>query len=244
MTAQSRSRRASPIQHAVFDLDGWLHGPALRTPVAVPALMIDASGLERASQAIIARTAHAVTVNLAGATHLDVTDLPCLVRGLGAAARLIRLGSIGRAGTTTTNAVVLRFLDTVLRRRLQGLSEQRNQRGQPFERESLVAEIPALHHLFEQFRAHQPLQNSLMISFRRGRFQSFLNPAPPLGVQDVHELRADRSAVNPPRFIRRLSRKLLKFWHALRLEISQRIESGFEIAPTPERVKHGFALLA
>jgi hypothetical protein len=81
----------------------------------VPALMIDASGLERASQAIIARTAHAVTVNLAGATHLDVTDLPCLVRGLGPAARSIRLGSIGCAGTTTTNAVVLRFLNTVLR---------------------------------------------------------------------------------------------------------------------------------
>jgi hypothetical protein len=106
---------ADPRVHAVFDLDGWLHGPALTTPVAVPALMVDASGLEPASRAIIARTANAVTVKLAGATHLDVTDLPCLVRGFGAAARLIRLGSVGCAGTTTTNAVVLRFLDTVLR---------------------------------------------------------------------------------------------------------------------------------
>jgi hypothetical protein len=71
--------------------------------------MVDASGLEPATRAVIGRTTTAVTVKLAGATHLDVTDLPCLVRGLGAAARLIRLGSIGCAGTTTTNA------DTVLR---------------------------------------------------------------------------------------------------------------------------------
>jgi hypothetical protein len=76
--------------------------------------MIDASGLEPATRAVIADTATAVTVKLAGATHLDVTDLPCLVRGLGAAAHLIRLGSIGCAGTTTANAVVLRFLDAVL----------------------------------------------------------------------------------------------------------------------------------
>ena len=101
--------------HAVFDLDGWLHGPALATPVGVPALMIDASGLDAASKAIIGRTPTAVTVKLAGATHLDVTDLPCLVPALGPVARLFRLGTIGRAGTTTTNAVVLRFLDTVLR---------------------------------------------------------------------------------------------------------------------------------
>jgi hypothetical protein len=100
---------------AVFDLDGWLHGPALTTPVTLPALMINASGLEPSTRAVIARTTTAVTAKLAGATHLDVTDLPCLLRGLGAAATLIRLGSIGCAGTTTTNAVVLRFLDAVLR---------------------------------------------------------------------------------------------------------------------------------
>jgi pimeloyl-ACP methyl ester carboxylesterase len=101
--------------HAVFDLDGWLHGPARETPVTVPALMIDASGLEPATRAVIRRTATAVTVKLAGATHLDVTDLPCLMRSLGDTARLLRLGTIGCAGTTTTNAIVIRFLDAVLR---------------------------------------------------------------------------------------------------------------------------------
>ncbi len=101
--------------HAVFDLDGWLHGPALATPVTVPALMIDASGLDSGSKAVIGRTATAVTVKLAGATHLDVTDLPSLVPALGPIAPIFGLGTIGRAGTTTTNAVVLRFLDVVLR---------------------------------------------------------------------------------------------------------------------------------
>ena len=106
---------ADGASHAVFDLDGWLHGPALKTPVTVPALMIDASGLDAASKAVIGRTPTTVTVKLAGATHLDVTDLPCLVPALGPMAPLFGLGTIGRAGTITTDAVVLRFLDTVLR---------------------------------------------------------------------------------------------------------------------------------
>lgn len=105
-----------PRVHAVFDLDGWLHGPALTTPVKVPALAVDASGLDPDSKAVIARTAHAVTVHLAGATHLDVTDLPCLVPALGSMAPLLRLGSIGCTGTTTSTTVVRRFLDAVLTR--------------------------------------------------------------------------------------------------------------------------------
>jgi dienelactone hydrolase len=104
---------------AVFDLDGWLHGPALETPVTVPALMVEASELDAATNAVIARTNTAVTVKLAGATHLDVTDLPCLVPALGPIAPAFGLGTIGRTGTTTTNAVVVRFLDLVLNDRKQ-----------------------------------------------------------------------------------------------------------------------------
>ena len=104
-----------PRVQAVFDLDGWLHGPALTTPVAVPALVVDASGLDPATRVVIGRTTSAVTVKLTDATHFDVTDLPCLAPALGASAPLFRLGSIGRVGTTTTNKVVLRFLDTVLK---------------------------------------------------------------------------------------------------------------------------------
>lgn len=99
---------------AVFDLDGWLHGPALTTPVSVPALVVNASGLEPATKAILARTPSAVTVELEGATHGDVTDLPCLVPVLGGSASALGLGAIGCTGTTTTNALVQRFLDVVL----------------------------------------------------------------------------------------------------------------------------------
>ena len=100
--------------HAVFDLDGWLHGPALTTPVRVPALMLNASGLEPGTLAVVARTPSAVTVKLRGATHTDVTDVPCLLP-TAAARKQLGLGTIGRVGTTTTNAVVLRFLNAVLR---------------------------------------------------------------------------------------------------------------------------------
>jgi dienelactone hydrolase len=105
-----------PRVHAVFDLDGWLHGAALTTPVMVPALMINASGLEPDTLAVIARTAQAVTVQLTGATHGDVTDLPCIAPALGSMASGLGLGTIGCTGTTTSSTLVRRFLDTVLER--------------------------------------------------------------------------------------------------------------------------------
>jgi hypothetical protein len=108
---------ADPRVHAVFDLDGWLHGPALTTPVSVPALMINASGLEPDTKAVIARTPTAVTVELSGATHGDVTDLPCIAPALGAIASTLDLGTIRCTGTTTSSAIVRRFLDTVLEHR-------------------------------------------------------------------------------------------------------------------------------
>ena len=102
--------------HAVVDLDGWLHGSALTTPIGVPALMLNASGLEPETRAIVDRSRSAVTVKLAGATHLDVTDLPCLIVPLPDATKsALGMGSIGCDGTATTDAVVVRFLDVVLR---------------------------------------------------------------------------------------------------------------------------------
>ncbi len=78
--------------------------------------MIDASGLEPETRAIVDRSTSAVTVKLTGATHLDVTDLPCVVAPLPDAAKsVLGMGTIGCAGTMTTDAVVLRFLDVVLR---------------------------------------------------------------------------------------------------------------------------------
>ena len=100
---------------AVFDLDGWLHGSALDTPVRVPALFVEASSFDEPTNTAIARSSSAVTVQLAGAAHFDVTDAPCLASALGPAADALGLGTIGCTGSTTTNALVERFLDTVLR---------------------------------------------------------------------------------------------------------------------------------
>lgn len=99
---------------AVFDLDGWLHGPALTTPVEVPALFVEASGFDPPTTAAIGRSTRAVTVELSGATHFDVTDLPCLAPALGPMAASLGLGTIGCTGSTTSNALVARFLRAVL----------------------------------------------------------------------------------------------------------------------------------
>lgn len=77
--------------------------------------MVNASGLEPGTKAVIARTDEAVTVQLAGATHSDVIDLPCIAPALGSMASLLGLGTIGCTGTTTTKTVVRRFLDAVLK---------------------------------------------------------------------------------------------------------------------------------
>ena len=67
------------------------------------------------TKAIIGRTADAVTVQARRCNAPRRHRPPVPRAGLGASRRLLRLGTIGCAGTTTTNAVVLRFLDTVLR---------------------------------------------------------------------------------------------------------------------------------
>jgi dienelactone hydrolase len=100
---------------AVFDLDGWLHGPALEVPVDVPALFVAASGFDGPTSAAIGRSTTAMTVELAGATHFDVSDVPCLAPALGPKAVPLGLGTIGCTGAMTANALVTRFLDAVLR---------------------------------------------------------------------------------------------------------------------------------
>jgi hypothetical protein len=100
---------------AVFDLDGWLHGPALEVPVDVPALFVAASGFDGPTSAAIGRSTTAMTVELAGATHFDVSDVPCLAPALGPKAVPLGLGTIGCTGAMTANTLVTRFLDAVLR---------------------------------------------------------------------------------------------------------------------------------
>jgi dienelactone hydrolase len=107
-----------PRVGAVFDLDGRLASSATRAFAQFPFLLVNASDLGPATTEIVARARNAVTVKLEGATHLDVTDIPCLAPAFGAGAKsLLGIGTIGCTGTTTTNTVVRRFLDAALQTR-------------------------------------------------------------------------------------------------------------------------------
>lgn len=119
---------------AAFDLDGGLFGPAATTDITVPALVVmaDLYSIEQGTLADEGGTTNEIAaasiarlrasdaftlVALPGARHYDVTDLPVISAVLPEALRSVAAegaGTIGREGTLTTNAVVLRFLDAVL----------------------------------------------------------------------------------------------------------------------------------
>src|SRR5580704_11688135 len=78
---------------------------------------------------------------------------------------------------------------------------QRQQSRLALKRITFRSQIASLQNLFENFSAHQPLQNSFAINLWSFRFHSLLNPLPPLAIGDVHELHADCSAIRPPRSV-------------------------------------------
>src|SRR5579859_396294 len=122
--------------------------------------------------------------------------------------------------------------------------EQRDQRGDAFERESLRPKIASLKNLFEQVRADQTLQYFPPIDLQLLAFKALRNPSPPLWFREVHEFRANVAAVDAPRFLRRLARQPLQIRMLHRLEHTQRIQRGFVIPPASKSVKNAFALLA
>ena len=118
---------------AAFDLDGALFGPAATHTLTVPALAIlaDMDAISVGDLAVTGSTADVsrqtltrlatakdiVSVAIRNARHYDVTDLPAIAPALPAAVRAVAMqgaGTIGRAGTVTTNTVVRRFLDAAL----------------------------------------------------------------------------------------------------------------------------------
>jgi predicted dienelactone hydrolase len=121
---------------SVFDLDGTLFGDASATAVSVPSLVVMtdlgaeippelvgepgvAESLEAAalSNALLRIAPNTVSVGLLDADHFAVTDLPAILGSLPEPLRTVAAegaGGIGRDGTTSTNAIVLRFLDASL----------------------------------------------------------------------------------------------------------------------------------
>ena len=89
----------------------------------------------------------------------------------------------------------------LLRGGAQNFVEQRNERVIALESKSFRAEVTRLHHVLENFGAHQPFKNLRAIRLWRWSFEMVNHPLAALGVGNVHEFRADRTAINRARFI-------------------------------------------
>src|SRR5579859_2515447 len=122
--------------------------------------------------------------------------------------------------------------------------EQRDQRGDAFERKSLRPKIASLKNLFEQVRTDQTLQYFPPVDLQLRSLEALRNPSPPLWLRQMHEFRANIATVDAPRFLGSLARQRLQIRMLHRLEHTQRIQRGFVIPPASKSVKNAFALLA
>ena len=87
------------------------------------------------------------------------------------------------------------LLGAVLDGALEHLVEAGEQRLDPFDREALGAEIAGLEELLEGLPAGEELEDALPVESGRLGLHPLLDPAPALGVGDMHEFDADRAAV-------------------------------------------------
>ncbi len=81
---------------------------------------------------------------------------------------------------------------------LEHLVEAGEQRLDPLDREALGAEIAGLQELLEGLGPGEQVEDALAVEPRGLGLHALLDPAPALGIGDVHELDADRAAVVPP----------------------------------------------
>jgi dienelactone hydrolase len=96
--------------------DEFKFGKALPSDGGVPEVAENIEAVKR-SYDFVARSTKIVSVGLLEATHFDVTDLPFIIEGLAEPIRTTvrqEAGKIDPASTTTTNAIVLRFINAAL----------------------------------------------------------------------------------------------------------------------------------
>ena len=90
---------------------------------------------------------------------------------------------------------------------VENFIDQRDERGDAFEREALAAEIALLHDLLENIGADEQVENALLIFFcnletLRRRFHALVDPAAAFGSVDVINFDADGGGVDGAGFAR------------------------------------------
>ena len=83
---------------------------------------------------------------------------------------------------------------------LENFVDERDKCGHAFEREALAAQIALLQNLLEEVSPYELIQHVFLIHGGWGAFHALPNPAAPLRIADVHELRAHRAAVHAAGF--------------------------------------------
>src|SRR5260370_709287 len=71
--------------------------------------------------------------------------------------------------------------------------EQRNQRGNAFEREALGAKIARLQNLFEKIGANQTLKDFVLINWAWRSFEPLNDPAAAFRPRQIHQIRANHA---------------------------------------------------
>src|SRR2546427_4000213 len=105
--------------------------------------------------------------------------------------------------------------------------EQRDQRGNAFEREALSAKVARLQNLFEKIGANQALKNFVLINFTGRGFKTLGDPAAAFRLRQVHKISADRAAVDAAGFLGGFAGQRLQVRGFQRLKQAKGIERRF-----------------
>ncbi len=120
--------------------------------------------------------------------------------------------------------------------------EQRDQRGDAFERKAFGAEVAGLQNLLEQIGANEPFENFCLIGFRRHSFHAFGDPLAAFRLGEMHEFRADGVAIEAASLFGDRAGKG-EIGVAQRFKKTNGVEGGLVVAPAAEGVENPLAVL-
>src|SRR5260370_184496 len=116
--------------------------------------------------------------------------------------------------------------------------QERNQCGDTFEREALGAKIARLQNLFEKIGANQTLKDFVLIDLALRSFEPLSDPAAALPLLQMHEIGANRAAVDAAGFFSSLSGPRIHVRVLQTLKQAERQQGRPPIAPAAESVEN------
>src|SRR5258708_26839609 len=134
------------------------------------------------------------------------------------------------------------FEPAMFARGLEHVVQERNQCDDTFEREALGATLARLQNLFEKIGANQTLKDFVLIDLAWRSFEPLSDPAAALRLLQMHEIGANRAAVDAAGFFSSLSGQRIQVRVLQRLKQAEGIEGRLQVAPAAESVENPLAL--